>query len=59
MITLLFNQAFMYEKIADYGKATQFYKDIIKINPNYIDSYLRIAFIAMKNNDYLRAMNYV
>ena len=44
--------------MGDYPKATSIYKDIIKRNPSYVDAYLWIAFLAIRNNDLVWAMNY-
>ena len=56
--TLDFNRAYIYERSADYPRATHLYKEIISRNPSYFNAYLRIAFLALRNNDFLRAMNY-
>ena len=56
--TLDFNKAYIFEQMGEYPKATNLYKEIIKRNPAYIDAYLRIAFLAIRNNDLVRALHY-
>lgn len=58
-IVFSFNIGYISEMEGDLGKASHMYKDVITKQPYYVDAYLWLAIIAMKNNDQIRALKYV
>ena len=54
-----FNMGYIFEMECNFKEATQHYKEVIQWQPYYIDAYLRLAHLAMRNNDDSRAVNYV
>jgi len=57
-VTLQFNLGYLYEMQGSFGEASSCYKKIIKYNPGYVDSYMRLAILAMRRGDHVRALNY-
>lgn len=53
--TIKFNLARVYEEQNNYEAAEQLHRDILKNNPKYIDSYLRIGIIFIKKGLYNEA----
>lgn len=58
-VTVLFNQARLYEQTHDLEKATFLYRLILFKCPNYIDAHLRIAAIAQTSNDMSLCMDLI
>ena len=59
-ITVMFNLGYWHEIQGRFGEATGFYKKIIqpKYQENYVDAYIRLAFLASKRGNLKGAVNY-
>ena len=42
-----------------YGQANMLYKEIISLHSDYIDAYLRLAYLAKKRGDTHRAIEWI
>ena len=58
-ITILFNRAFWQELNHQFNKSNVGYKDIIKEQPDYIDAFLRLSYLAKKRGDIPRAFYWI
>ncbi|XP_029341274.1 RNA polymerase-associated protein CTR9 homolog [Acyrthosiphon pisum] len=57
-VTTTYNLARIFEVQYQFQKAEQFYKDILKEHPNYIDCYLRLGCIARDRNQIYEASDW-
>lgn len=57
--TCRFNLGCYYEQHNRLGEASELYKQIIHEEPNYVDAYLRLAYLAKARGDIKRAMEYI
>jgi hypothetical protein len=53
-----FNLGCIFERECNFKEASALFKEVIQRQPYYIDAYLRLAHLAMRNNDESRALNY-
>lgn len=59
LITARFNLAYYYEEDSKFGEASELYNKIIAEEPDYVDAYLRKAFLAQKRGDLVKARDYL
>jgi Tfp pilus assembly protein PilF len=57
-ITTKFNLACCIEH-ENVAEATEIYKSLIKEEPSYTDAYIRLAYLAKRRGDLVKAVNYV
>lgn len=58
-ISTLFNIAFWYETDHQYDKASSRYKEIKDKHPDYIDAFLRLAYLARMRGNINRAFYWI
>ncbi|KAH8309517.1 hypothetical protein KR059_011210, partial [Drosophila kikkawai] len=58
MLTLRFNRGRILEELHRCDLATIAYKDIVAEYPNYLDCYLRLGVMALRQNDVIPAIDY-
>ena len=58
-LSTLFNMAYWHESSHQYDQANNLYKEIINEHPDYIDAYLRLAYLAKKRGDTHRAIHWI
>lgn len=58
-ITILFNTAFWYELDHQFNLSNIWYKKIIQEQPDYIDAFLRLAYLAKKRGDVNRSFHWI
>lgn len=58
-LTVLFNMGYWHEHAHEYSQANIIYKQICSSHPDYIDAFLRLAFLARKRGDISRALFWI
>lgn len=58
-LTTLFNIGYWHESNHQFDQANTIYKQIIGMNPDYIDAIMRLAYLARRRGDTYRALHWI